>query len=290
MISLILAMGLIVSACTTKSQQDRQSQKQDSQSAQPAAATQRTQPSSDQAATATPPALPQNSTSQTATPPPKSEWAETQHFSPHQSDVKPPETSWNNVARAPRLQPVVIPAGTHITIRLDQSIDTKKNKAGDSFKGSVIRPVVVDGKTAIPESSPVTGTVVESVSAGKLKGEGRLAIRLTHIQVRGVSYPISTGTVANTLHGKGKRSAVMIGGGSGAGALVGGLVGGGKGAAVGAVVGGGAGAAGATLTGNQQLAFTAESALTFKFSRPLPLTEDSGRPKPETSAPSTKQQ
>ena len=41
----------------------------------------------------------------------------------------------------------------------------------------------------------------------------------------------------------------MIGGGAGAGALIGGIAGGGKGAAIGALVGGGAGTAGAGLRG-----------------------------------------
>jgi hypothetical protein len=63
----------------------------------------------------------------------------------------------------------------------------------------------------------------------------------------------------------------MIAGGSGAGALIGGLAGGGKGAAIGALVGGGAGTAGATMTGNEPLAFTAETALTFKLEHPLTL-------------------
>jgi hypothetical protein len=56
----------------------------------------------------------------------------------------------------------------------------------------------------------------------------------------------------------------MIGGGAGAGALIGGIAGGGKGAAIGALVGGGAGTGGAGLTGNRDVSFGAESACHFQ--------------------------
>ena len=275
----IVVAVLILAACSKKPSQEPKSAQptptqQSNTPSQPApapSATQPSQPNNDRNAT------PAESSGRPSTLPPKTEWTEAQHPAPSTSDVKPPETAWNNEAPAPKPQPVVIPAGTHITIRLSQSVDAKKNRSGDSFEGNVDQPIVIAGKTVIPKSSPVSGTIVEAVPAGKLKGEGRLAIALTHIKVQGVSYAISTGTVSNRLHGKGKRSAVMIGGGGGAGALVGGLIGGGKGAAIGAAVGGGAGAAGATMTGNEQLAFTAESALTFTLKQPLRLSD---RPAP----------
>jgi hypothetical protein len=74
-----------------------------------------------------------------------------------------------------------------------------------------------------------------------------------------------------TQKGKGKRSAVMIGGGGGAGALIGGLAGGGKGALIGGLVGAGAGTAGAAFTGNKELTIPAESAVTVKMTAPLTL-------------------
>ncbi len=55
----------------------------------------------------------------------------------------------------------------------------------------------------------------------------------------------------------------MIGGGTGAGALIGGLAGGGKGALIGGLVGAGAGTAGAAFTGNKELTIPAESAASF---------------------------
>jgi hypothetical protein len=65
--------------------------------------------------------------------------------------------------------------------------------------------------------------------------------------------------------GKGKRTAVMAGGGGGLGALIGGLAGGGKGALIGGLVGAGAGTGGAAFTGNKEIVIPAETTLTFRL-------------------------
>jgi hypothetical protein len=80
---------------------------------------------------------------------------------------------------------------------------------------------------------------------------------------------LQTAAVSREQKGKGKRSAVMIGGGAGLGALIGGLAGGGKGAAIGAAAGAGAGTAGTAFTGNQNIELPAESTLSFKLTHAL---------------------
>jgi len=92
-----------------------------------------------------------------------------------------------------------------------------------------------------------------------------LAVWLTSVEAEGRTYNISTSTVAQAMKGKGKRSLVVGGGGAALGAIIGGLAGGGKGAAIGALAGGGAGTAGAAYTGNKELVFPAETALSFKL-------------------------
>ncbi len=266
-IPLLLATLLVVSGCTSKPKQNSESAQSANTADNQASTTPTPQPTPPNAEgtssslPATPPAKTGGVAKSSQAPPPKSEWKPEQEGSKATTTVKKPVP----------LPPVVVPEGTTVTVRLSQAIDSKKNKAGDTFEGTVTQPVVSHGQTLVPQSSPVTGTVVEAAAPGKLKGEGRLSIKLNSIRIRGVSYPITTATVSNTIHGKGKRSATMIGGGTGVGALIGGIAGGGKGAAIGAVVGGGAGTAGATMTGNQQLAFTAESALTFKLLHALTL-------------------
>jgi hypothetical protein len=84
-------------------------------------------------------------------------------------------------------------------------------------------------------------------------------------------YEIQTSAPAVTTKGKGKRTAVMVGGGAGGGAAIGAVAGGGKGAAIGALIGAAAGTGGAGLTGNRDITLPAETTLSFKLLQPLEI-------------------
>jgi outer membrane lipoprotein SlyB len=105
-----------------------------------------------------------------------------------------------------------------------------------------------------------------------------LSIALTSINVRGVPTTIQSSTYTQTIKGKGKRTAVMAGGGTGAGALIGGLAGGGKGALIGGLVGAGAGTAGAAFTGNKELTIPAESVVTFRLGHSITVRRSAKQP------------
>jgi hypothetical protein len=166
-------------------------------------------------------------------------------------------------------QPVVVPAGTILTVRLGQAVGSKISQTGDSFSATVARPVEVDGNTVIPRGARADGVVVDAKPLGRFKGGAVLEVRLNSITVNGSQKSIETSAVVRTEKGKGKRTAVLAGGGAGLGAIIGGLAGGGKGAAIGALAGGGAGAGGAAFTGNKEIVLPAESALSFKLRSPL---------------------
>jgi hypothetical protein len=170
-------------------------------------------------------------------------------------------------------QPVTIPAGTILTVRLGQSLSTKTARAGDTFTGTIAEPVSADGKVVIPSGADASGTVTDSKAMGHFKGGALLSIVLNSVTVNGQSIPVETSANSHSEKGKGKRSAIAIGGGAGLGALIGGLAGGGKGAAIGAAAGAGAGTAGAAFTGNKEIELPAESAVSFKLLQAVTVKE-----------------
>lgn len=183
-----------------------------------------------------------------------------------------PVASTASPAAPPEPQSVVVPAGTILTIRLGESVGSKISTPGQPFSGTLSSPVVVDGNTIIPARAAVGGTVVDAKPLGRFKGGAVLELRLTSITVNGTERKIETSAISREQKGKGKRTAVLAGGGTALGAIVGGLAGGGKGAAIGALAGAGAGTGGAAFTGNKDIVLPAESALSFKLKSSLDVT------------------
>ncbi|HEY1468748.1 MAG TPA: hypothetical protein VGF61_06870 [Candidatus Acidoferrum sp.] len=167
--------------------------------------------------------------------------------------------------------PLVVPAGTTVPVILATSISSYKNKAGEEFEGNLAAPIVVNGEVAVPKGAKLRGTIVDAKKQGKFKGEALLTIRLTSVDVRGKEYLISTHTWSDTEKGKGKRTAVVTGGGAGGGALIGGLAGGGKGAGIGAAIGAIGGLAASGGTGGKNVNLPAETKINFKLAKSLTI-------------------
>jgi hypothetical protein len=166
-----------------------------------------------------------------------------------------------------------VPTGTALVVQLNSAVSSKTVQAGETFTATVAKPVIVQGETLIPRGAEVTGRVTQVKAAGKLAGAAQMGLKLTSIKVGGQNYKVRSNEISQTSTGKGKRTAVMGGGGVGLGAIVGGLAGGKKGALVGGLAGGGAGTAGSAFTGNADITLPAESVLSFRLSQPLDLRE-----------------
>ena len=189
--------------------------------------------------------------------------------SAEQPSSKEPREHKDHERREAKKAPLVVPAGTSITISLGSSLGSKISKPGDTFTGSVAKDVIVGNAVAIPQGASVSGTVADAKPLGKFKGGAVLQVQLASIRIHGTDVPVQAAPQSFSEKGKGKRTAVMTGGGAALGGIIGALAGGGKGAAIGAAAGAGAGAGGSALTGNKEIVLPAESDLSFELSQPL---------------------
>jgi hypothetical protein len=186
--------------------------------------------------------------------------------------VQPVEPPPQTEAAAPGQQAeITIPSGTPIRVRLNQALDTRRNRAGDRFTATLAQPVVEEGRVILPRGTRFAGHVTTASPSGRLEGRAVLGITLDSFEVNGRQYPLVTSRASRVSDRHKKRNLVLIGGGSGVGALIGGLAGGGKGVLIGAGAGAGAGTAGAALTGKKEVALPAETLLTFRLEEAVEL-------------------
>jgi hypothetical protein len=178
-------------------------------------------------------------------------------------------TSGVTLARKPA--PATIPDGTAIHVRLDNAVDSNQSRSGDEFKATISEPVVVDGKTVIPKGAAAKGLVVDARESGHLKGVPRLRLALSSVELDGKTYDLRTSPGLRNGKNHRRRNWEWIGGGAGAGLLVGAIAGGGKGALIGGPIGAGVGTAVAYFTGKRDIRLSAETPLTFRLSQPLTI-------------------
>jgi hypothetical protein len=167
-------------------------------------------------------------------------------------------------APPPPPQKVTIPAGTQLSVRLNDQLDSERNQVGDTFRGSLSTPIVVNGETVIPSGADVVGRVADVKSAGRFAGNSVLTLELTSVSVNGKTYNVQTNQWSRAGKGEGKNTATKVGVGTVAGAVLGGLIGGGKGAAIGAASGAGAGTGVAAAKKGQQIKLGPEAVLNFQ--------------------------
>jgi hypothetical protein len=164
---------------------------------------------------------------------------------------------------------VTIPDGTPVEIRLTQSLGSARNVSGQSFTATLDAPIVVDNAVVVARGANITGRVLYAKRSGRLKGPAELSVTLTSLEVEGQEYRIVTAHKSWRGKSHKKRNLAWIGGGAGAGSLVGVAAGGGVGAAIGAGVGAGGGTVTAFVTGRKNIVLPSETRLYFVLRRPV---------------------
>ncbi|MBI1895393.1 MAG: hypothetical protein HYS04_02490 [Acidobacteria bacterium] len=162
-----------------------------------------------------------------------------------------------------------VPAGSEISIRMIDDVDSERDQVGQTFRASVDEPVMVDGKTLIPRGADVAVKLVEDKQSGRLSGRTELTLDLQSITLNGRNVDILTQEVTTASESRTARTGKVVGGTAALGAIIGAIAGGGKGAAVGAVTGAGAGAAVQVLTKGQRVRIPPETRLVFTLQQPV---------------------
>jgi hypothetical protein len=176
--------------------------------------------------------------------------------------------------RATDVLRTTIPNGTEISVRTNETIDSRNATEGQQFS-AVIAADVLDssGAVTIPRGSDAE-LVIRSVNGGGITSTSELVLDLNAITVSGTRYLVSTDDLPQQGGqgvGANRRTAVMVGGGAVLGTLIGAIVGGGKGAAIGAAVGAGAGLGTEVLTKGSQVRVPVETLLRFRLDQDLRL-------------------
>ena len=182
----------------------------------------------------------------------------------NQAPARPGNSSTSTGMQAapnPEPQSLVIPAGTSITVRLQQGLSSASAVPGERFDAVFDEPIVLDDRTVIAVGTPVTGHVVIARHSGRLHHAGELGLTLDSVLVNNQQVPLTTSHIIARGGSHKKRNLGWIGGGTGGGAIIGALAGGGKGALIGSGMGAVAGTTTAFVTGKKDVGFAAERRL-----------------------------
>jgi len=185
-----------------------------------------------------------------------------------------PDDPESNVRVEKKSPHVTIPAGTRISVRTIDTIDSTRDTAGARFQASLAEPLTLDGHLLVEKYALVYGRLTQSKEAGTFTGRSQLGLELTGIVVNGKTVPIVTGEYEVTGKSRGASTAKRSVGGAALGAIIGAVADGGKGAAIGAGVGAGAGAGSETISKGDHVKVPSESLLDFELQRDVTLAED----------------
>jgi len=129
-------------------------------------------------------------------------------------------------------EPITVPEGTRLMVKLDKPINTAENPTGSVFTAVLETDLAVDGKVVAPKGAQVYGKVIES-RGGRVLGGQKLIFQFTDLMINNQLTPILTDPMG--VEGGRGNTAKMVG----AGALIGSAFGGGEGAGTGALIAGG---------------------------------------------------
>lgn len=180
------------------------------------------------------------------------------------------------------MQHITIPPNTVISIRTIDSVDSRTDQVGQTFRASIDSDVIVDDQIVVPRGADAFLKLTRVSSAGELRGKSELQLQLDRFVVGKKSYAVESNTVERSAAPQGPKTARDAAIGPAIGAAIGAIAGGGKGAAIGAGAGAGAGVAVAAITKGEQVLVPSETRLDFRLEQAFEIEVTPPAPAPTT--------
>jgi len=170
---------------------------------------------------------------------------------------------------------VLVPVGTDLKVRINDTLSTKDSRIGDRFTATVIDPSRFD-------EARVSGHISSIQKSGKIKGRTSMNLAFDSVELSDGRRGVLHGYVTR-VYGEGSGKADEEGGvesgsrtkqtvkragiGATVGAIVGGIAGGGKGAAIGLIIGGAGGAGSLAVQGSKELKIESGTEMLVRVTR-----------------------
>ncbi len=182
----------------------------------------------------------------------------------------PPSRARHSLPLQPPPPTLTIPAGTVISVRINDYLSSDRNQVGDRVTATLEQPIIANGWVVARRGQTLAGQVQAAQKAGRVKGISQLGIELTDLTtVDGQQRPILTElwkASGGTSHG---QDAATIGGTTALGAIIGTAADWGRGAAIGAGAGAAAGIGAVLLTRGRPTVIAPETLLSFRLVDPV---------------------
>ena len=155
----------------------------------------------------------------------------------------------------------LVPVGTDLKVRINDTLSTKDSRIGDRFTATVIDPSRFD-------EARLYGHISSIQKSGKIKGRTSMNLAFDSVELRDGRKGVLRGYVTRVYGedsgradeeggvesgSRTKQTVKRAGIGATVGAIVGGIAGGGKGAAIGLIIGGAGGAGSLAVKGSKEL-------------------------------------
>jgi hypothetical protein len=180
-------------------------------------------------------------------------------------------------APQPRVVTALVPMGTSMSLRLNETLSTETNRVGDAFTATLQHAITdADGHVVVPAGATVRGRLTQVEKSGHVGATGIIKLAFEAVSFGGRSYPMDATVVRANPQRSNRTSAgeqaAKVAAGAAAGAVLGRVLGKDTRSTIrGAAVGAAAGTAIAMGTADVDVVLPAGSEMVVRLDTPIEI-------------------